>query len=205
MLELIHYEAVVLAVLAEEEAHRDHEEHVEDQNVEHQPVEDLWGLIAAVQCLIIWGRCSIVGGLYWVHRGEVDSLAVEKRGQLEDDEHRPAEARASLLLNSEHAPEVDDGIHEVAGHTDPEGSLDAAAVLFVDHLDTYGPYPDTQEHQRRHQVEDSPLSAMFCDEFLILIVILVLGPIEKHRGLFYLLGTEVLGFPWRRLSGAILW
>ena len=110
---------------------------------------------------------------------------------MEDDEHRPAEAGASLLLNGEHTQEVDDGIHEVAGHREPEGSLDAAAVLGVELLDSYGPSRDTQKHQHRHQVEDSPLSAMCCDEFLILIVILVLGLIEKHGGLFYLQATEV--------------
>ena len=68
---------MVLAVLAEEKAHRDHEEQVEDQNVEHQPVEDLWGLIATVLRQIIFGRCSRVTDLYWVHRVEVDCLAVE--------------------------------------------------------------------------------------------------------------------------------
>ena len=34
---------LILAILAEEETDRDHKEHVEDQDVKHQPVEKLGG------------------------------------------------------------------------------------------------------------------------------------------------------------------
>ena len=184
-----------MAVLAEEEADRDHKERVEDQNVEHQPVEDLGGLIATELCLIRWGTCGLLLGLglNWIHRVEVNGLAVKQSGHLEDNEHRPAEAGTSLLLNGEHAQEVDDCVHEVAGHGEPEGSLDATAVVGVVPLYNYGPSCDTQEHQHRHQVEDPPLSAMGINKFLILVVILVLSIIEELRGLFNLLAIEVLG------------
>ena len=93
LLELIFNQRLILAVLAEEIAYRDHKEQIEDKNVEHQAEIDYRGQVLAKLGLIDSRRSRVfwIYVLWRVHCSEINGLTIEKSGQLEDNKNCPAE------------------------------------------------------------------------------------------------------------------
>jgi hypothetical protein len=105
---------------------------------------------------------------------------------LENNEYRPSNAGASFLLKLQHAQEIDDGIHKIAAHAEPESGSDTPAIIREIFLDENGFMHFRDEFVRTlTDVDGNPKITAIGVDFPMLLH-------ETVKGIYQLIGSAYL-------------
>jgi hypothetical protein len=160
----------ILEVLAVDEANKDEEGAIEDEDLGHQPEIALGrsnGARFGDLCI------GIVGVWRRVHSFEVYCLAVEQHGDLQNAVHSQSERGTEVAFHTGEKQESNTGINNVINHNEPKCSLNTQTIILLVFVDHVCPYGQTKESERCHQSHSLPHEFVVLDKVSVLIVALL--------------------------------